>query len=415
VKKINNITIFKIAAFFEGLYFLIPVFVLFLNNKGITIGTIVLSQTLYSIGVFIGEVPTGIFADRFGQKNSLLAHYVFEILALILIFIFPYTVLFLCMTFIRGVASSFASGADEALLWETIKRSNNEEEKTADYKKVRATIESNIQMGTVVAALVGGVMYQFFGKHAFSPLIISTIVATAIGGFLMTFLIDYKKQEDFTSLDFDSTDRNRLEAVGFFTLFKESLVMLRSHVLLRIFVMIGFLVFTGEYFLQGVYQPYFELNGVPGFWIGAVVAIGALLNSVLFRYVHYAEKYVSFKNFTLMYGLLIAFCYTVLSVTQSAIVLAVVYVVMMSIFNLTSPYISHVVNSNINSSIRTTALSTISFVKRVFYTLIYAGLALLVSRFGTSNTFAVMALYLCCGSLVSYFLILFIMEKHENS
>lgn len=410
MKKLNNIHLFKISGFFEGLYFLVPIFVLFLNDNGIGIASVVFSQTLYSIGIFLGEVPTGMFADRYGQKTSLILFYIFEIIALTLIFLFPTTYFFLAMTFVRGIASSFSSGADEALLWETIKRGTNEE-RSADYKQVRATIESNGQIGTVIAALSGGLAYQFFGKTAFSPLIIATIIGTIISGVFIALLVDYHKEHqqknDIASEneEFNSDDRNVLEEEGFVALFKKSLRLIYSNKILRTILAVSLLTFTGEYFLQSVYQPYFELNHVSGFWLGGILTIGSLLGALLLRFVHRIEHFLTFKNFVLLFALVLASCYLALAKTHSPVVLVIVYSFMIGIFNLISPAVSEILNKNIDSKIRATALSTISFLKRLFITGVYTLLGFVVAGFGTSNSFVFMALYLLVGGVGSFLLL----------
>ena len=59
----GNVKKFYIYQFFYSLDFLLPVVVLFLSSKGLSMSEIMLLQSIYAVGVVLLEVPTGAFAD----------------------------------------------------------------------------------------------------------------------------------------------------------------------------------------------------------------------------------------------------------------------------------------------------------------------------------------------------------------
>jgi hypothetical protein len=54
-------------------------------------------------------------ADKFGQKNSIVLGYMLDGLAMILMFVFPTTLMLYPAFGIRGLAGALISGAEEAL------------------------------------------------------------------------------------------------------------------------------------------------------------------------------------------------------------------------------------------------------------------------------------------------------------
>ena len=48
----------------------LPVFVLFLNEKGLSQSKVMILMSAYNIAIMAGEIPTGIVADKFSRKAS---------------------------------------------------------------------------------------------------------------------------------------------------------------------------------------------------------------------------------------------------------------------------------------------------------------------------------------------------------
>ena len=68
----HNIRVLFWISFFGTISFLQPVLTLFYFERGLTSSDILIVLMFWSGAVLIGEVPTGIFADRFGAKYSFL-------------------------------------------------------------------------------------------------------------------------------------------------------------------------------------------------------------------------------------------------------------------------------------------------------------------------------------------------------
>ncbi|MCO7127087.1 MFS transporter [Sporolactobacillus shoreicorticis] len=72
--------------------------------------------------MLIGEIPTGVYADRFGAKCSFITDPVLRIASIVLLFFASETWMFFVCSFINGFSVTFYSGADEAFIYESLIR-----------------------------------------------------------------------------------------------------------------------------------------------------------------------------------------------------------------------------------------------------------------------------------------------------
>lgn len=131
-KHLNKNTIktlwpFFIYKIFKGCLFITSItFFIFFQEKGIDYAkTSILLSLVFLLPVFF-EVPTGIFADTFGRKISVLIGYFGELLVVAgIILNNNYTILFI-LFMLWGIVIAFSSGADDAWAIELIPEDNKE-------------------------------------------------------------------------------------------------------------------------------------------------------------------------------------------------------------------------------------------------------------------------------------------------
>src|SRR5262249_47919059 len=104
-----------------------PIWVLYLRDeRGFSLTQITVLEVPLFLLIAFAEVPTGAFADRFGRKHSLTA--ASAILALAL-FVYAQATTYLAVLLANlatGLAITFRSGADTALLYDSLKESGRE-------------------------------------------------------------------------------------------------------------------------------------------------------------------------------------------------------------------------------------------------------------------------------------------------
>jgi len=385
----KNIRLFTLISYLKGLYFYTPIYALYLIEGNVSLATIIVSGSIYSIAVFVSEIPTGMFADKYGQKTSLLIGYVIEAFSVGILLIHPSAQLFLILSFIRGFGESFVSGSEEALLYESVKRIDR-----LDFKKVYSRFLSNGQIGFLISTGIAGFSYQHFGEGIFPYLFSMSTVSFLIVSTLAIFLKNHKADI------FDGT-----QGSGMFTVVKESLLLIRNDTVVRTLAIIGTLTLSGEYFIQDVYQSYFVLHHVPEVWFGAVLAFGTLFNIIALRYVYLFERYVKFSSIIFGVNALLGGAYICMALTVNPIFLVGLYIVMGGLFNIQQPIISDYVNKQTKSEIRTTVLSGISFSRRFVQIFVTVGLSFSVAILGIERSLVIQGAYLLAGALLSYIVI----------
>lgn len=136
------------------LKFTMPIWVLFLNQYISNTQIAFLTSWLFGV-VLLLELPTGAFADLFGKKATIaLGLFV----SMIGHFIYPFATgfwQFLIIFTLLAFGEAMASGADEALVFDSLK----EEKREGEFKKINANVNFITQIGFVVANLLGGFLY----------------------------------------------------------------------------------------------------------------------------------------------------------------------------------------------------------------------------------------------------------------
>ncbi|MDP3794993.1 MAG: MFS transporter [bacterium] len=385
----RNLRIFTATGFLKGLYFYIPIFTFFLLAENVSLSAVVISQVFYSLFVFLGEVPTGLFADRFGQKTSIIFGYTIEAIGIALVIVFPTTVGLYIAYSMRGLGSSFLSGSEEALLYESVKQSGKN-----NFQKIYGQFLSNEHIGFIVSTALAGFAYQYLGERAFIPLIAFTALCILGAGIASLFLKNFEAK---------ITDAS--EGAGMFSLLKQSFSLIRRNDTIFTLTVVGALTIAGEYFIQAVYQPHFEINHVTAFWVGGALSIGTILNVIATRNAYLLEKYLTLEKILLMLNITLGAAYIMMAFLLHPIFLVGLYILMNGLFNLQAPIVSDYINTRTKFSIRTTVLSGISFVRRFFQVFITWALGVSVGVLGIQTSLVLQGVYLIVGISIGYYLL----------
>jgi len=119
--KFDNIAKIKFVYFFNSLYFFAPIITLFYLSRGLDIFQTVSLEALLVLTIVFAEVPTGIIADKIGRKYSLIIYNILYLIGnIITIYGHSYEI-FLFVQVLFGIGIAFASGAVEALVFDTLK------------------------------------------------------------------------------------------------------------------------------------------------------------------------------------------------------------------------------------------------------------------------------------------------------
>src|SRR3990167_5470141 len=114
---------FNIYKIFQSTAFPFAISVFYFKAKGLSMGDILLLESVYALVVVLMEVPSGIFSDLIGKKKAL---YLANILRLVshIGFVFGSDFYFFILVHITyGLAQTLFSGTDSALLHDYVEDS----------------------------------------------------------------------------------------------------------------------------------------------------------------------------------------------------------------------------------------------------------------------------------------------------
>lgn len=131
----------------------IPVWIVYLTlERGFSFSQITAAESVYLLGVLALEVPTGAIADRYGRRVSLGLGAV-SLASSVTVFAFTTSPVVLFVSFAWwAVATTLMSGADMALLFDTLKAAGREHE----YERLAGRGQAMSWSGVGLATLFGG-------------------------------------------------------------------------------------------------------------------------------------------------------------------------------------------------------------------------------------------------------------------
>ena len=157
-----NIRLFISLRVLFNCRFYYPVFTILFLDYGLTIEQFALLNTVWAMTIVLTEVPSGALADVVGRKYLLVATAVLMFLEMLLIAFVPLgngTLIFwvfLVNRVLSGLAEALASGADEALAYDTLV----EEGDPDDWPRVLDIQMRAKALGTVIAMTTGALVYD---------------------------------------------------------------------------------------------------------------------------------------------------------------------------------------------------------------------------------------------------------------
>lgn len=96
------------------------IFMIYLVYKGMSIAEVALWQSVLNMAMVVGEIPTGVIADKIGKKRALMIGNIMIIGYYILMVVSQSFVGFIIRAVMFGVGATFVSGSDQAFLYDLV-------------------------------------------------------------------------------------------------------------------------------------------------------------------------------------------------------------------------------------------------------------------------------------------------------
>ena len=160
--QIKNIRLFIAFRVFFNARFYYPVFTIIFLDYGLTIEQFSILNTVWAATIVCSEVPSGALADLLGRKRLLVITPILMILELGVIAFVPITNMtivfwaFLLNRILSGLAEAMASGADEAIAYDSLVEEGNPEH----WPKV-LSIQMRVKaLAAFISATIGALVYD---------------------------------------------------------------------------------------------------------------------------------------------------------------------------------------------------------------------------------------------------------------
>jgi MFS family permease len=335
----------------------------FTDWGGLSYATMLLLESWFMLACFLLEVPTGTIADRFGRKVSVGLGCFMLAAASLLFGSVPRLPVFVLGETLFAAAITLLSGADEALVYDSLKALGREREAT----RVMARLEASKLGGILGGAVLGSLAAAAFGLRA--PILLQAI-PMALSGVVALTLVEPPRGE-----------RTGAARHSFVELFSGGLQHFRRAPALRSLALDQVAGAAIAWPILWMYQPQLLRSGVPLALFGLVHATMSLGQILLLSRLAVAERLAGGRVRLLRLTALVPpLALLVLSATSNGVA-SVGLVVLAVASGMGRPALfSGSLNARIPSEARATVLSAVSAARTLTVACLYPMIGLLLDR-----------------------------------
>jgi MFS family permease len=292
----KNILLLNIFASLKMALLPMAIITLFWKDQiGLSLSEILLLQALFSLATLIMEFPSGYLSDRLGYRFSLNLACLFGITGWAT-YTFAGSFAGVLVAEIQlGISYAFISGADSALLYETLRHEGKEEE----YAKHDGRMTAWAQAGEAAGAIGAGALYAWFPLLPFLLQI----------GVWISALIVCRNLKDIPAAKRQTASHLR-EALGI----ARKAFLLKPG--LRYSILLAAMLGLASFYPVWLIQPYMQSINVPLVWFGPIWAVANLCVSFGSLISHRIQYHLGARGTSLLLLSLIAIGYTGLAFNQ---------------------------------------------------------------------------------------------------
>lgn len=341
-----------------GVRLIAPIVVFYLLNKGLTLTQVMVLQSINAFSIFLLEVPTGAVADMIGRKSSLTLSSIMLILGLIIYVGSGNYYVFIVAEIMFGFGLCFKSGADSALIYESLKEIGRADE----YAKIQGKAQSYSFLMQVIGSAVVGYLYSL---NVNLPYLLSIgLLAISI---VPTILMTEPNRDD------------KKEKPGYMSHVKDSARFVVNHRQVRALIIYSAFIYTIWRIGFWYYQPYLKAIDVNIKYVGMLFAGFNLLAAISARRANDLIDVIKDKSLVF---LSLLFLISLLSMGMiSTFVGALLFSLQEIARGLRRPILLKYINERIPNDKRATIISFKSLIENCCIILVYPIVGILMDNF----------------------------------
>ncbi|MFC2074956.1 MFS transporter [Bdellovibrionota bacterium] len=347
--------------FLSGLSFMGAVIVPFFKDwGGLDFTKIFILQSWFMFWAFVLEVPTGIVADRYGRKVSISLGAIAVAIGCLIYGAINNYYSFLFAEFLWALGVVLISGADQALLYDTLIELKEEKRATKCLARYEAAGTIGIVLGLPAGSLIAG--SKILPYPEILPI---TFFLSAIPNLFMFFVALTIKEPK------RAKSKERFLKAGI-----DGLKYIFQNKTLRAFALNAILVSAMTMFMFWFYQPLAGEAGVDIKFYGFIAAGFNLFATILLLNVEKIKQYIKLRNVILFTAVIPGLGYIVLAFSGNVIVVLLGILLVSGLRLFRRPILRAFMNRHIQSENRATVLSGVTmmgtFVLFLFYPIVGA-------------------------------------------
>jgi len=370
----DNIWKFGIYSFIDHIRFIWMISTLYLLWLGFSFTNIGIHETIFALVIVLFELPMGALADLIGKKKAIIISCVLNAIGFTAIGFMNLPMHYYMIALIMGIAFSLVSGADVALLYDSVKKINQ----TKNYKKIRGKINTFNQIASIIGVFLGPFLYTINPRLGFQLTGIIYLFAAIVMGTTVEPYKTHKKASLKTHW------KQTINGFKIATKHKKIMWLIAFFFLSTIGI---------EFFFDFWQQPLLVNNGFDVKVFGIIFAVMMGIRGLVSWFTHKIEDKLK-ETGSLLFILLTQVIIFVVFSINNPLTLLISFGAFYAVMAFQEIIFEDYINSHISSSNRATILS----VKSLIYNLITASLYVTLGKF--MDLYSINKVLICVAVLI---------------
>jgi MFS family permease len=389
--SIINIPLLYIIRISKWFNLVMPIVVIFYTDSGLNMQEIFILKSIYSIGIVAMELPSGWMADVWGRKKTLLLGSILGATGFAVYSLSHSFLWFAVAEIVLGIGYSFVSGADSAILYDTLLENNKEKE----YVKQEGRITSAGNFAEATAGIIGGLLAGITLRTPFYFQFLVAAMAIPAAWKLIEPTLQ-KKQSILKPLDF----------------IKTAYINLVQNRELMTAILFSSVTGTATLTFAWFVQPYFQAIGMPIEWFGLMWALLNMSVAVSSVFAYRIENQITRKTavIVILVSLTAGFWFSAYFIIWWGVAFLFFFYLARGMATI---ILKNYVNQYTDSDVRATLLSVRNFLIRINFAIVGPLLGWITDRLSLGwALFAAGSIYLILAILSGYRWIFTSHKKH---
>ncbi len=353
---LSNVWKMYLISFLRNVIFFGAVTVPFFTEWGrLSYTQLFLLESWFMLWIFFLEVPSGVFADKYGRRISIALSGIFIALGSVVFVIKPDFYLFLLGEFLWAAGIAISSGAETAIIYDTLKELGSAGKAKYVFSRNQIAATMGVIVSFPLGSFMAGMMILPYPNNLTVPVAL-TAVPLVLSVFAAFFLKEPKRKRSGGNP---------------FSMAMKGIKYLARHKPLRALALDYVLIGATAFLMFWLYQPLLKTSGVDITLWGVVAALFNLFGIMLLLNIRNMERLFGVRGLLFLSALVPGVVYLLLGFYQPLwLVLSGIFLIV-GLNQMRMPLFEHYMNFYIKSSERATVLSAVSMLGRVVLILLY--------------------------------------------